>query len=236
MTPNDFLKAFFVHLNELRSRFIKMLSVFLLAAFVCFYYADKVLHWVIKPAGHLVFNKPGEAFAAVMTVSLVMAAIVTSPFILYQVWAFVGKALKPHERKFILIVGPLSLVFFLTGAAFAYFIAVPMAYKFLMSFGNEDLVPMISVDSYLGFLGNMVLAFGVAFELPLILGFLAKLGIASPEFLRQKRRHAIVIILIVAAILTPPDIASQCLLAVPLIILYELGIIVVQFVYKHKTL
>ena len=236
MTPNDFLKAFFVHLSELRSRFIKTLSVFLLAAFVCFYYADAVLHWILKPAGHLVFTTPGGAFSAVMTVSIVMAIIITSPFTFYQIWAFVSKALKPHERKFILVVAPLSLIFFLSGAAFAFFIAVPMAYRFLMSFASTDLQPMISVDNYLSFLGNMVISFGVTFELPLILGFLAKVGIASPEFLRQKRRQAIVIILIVAAILTPPDIASQCLLAIPLIVLYELGIIVVKMVYKHKTL
>ncbi len=236
MTSQEFLKGFFVHLNELRSRFIKIVSVFLLAASVCFYYADAVLHWVLKPAGHLYFTNPGGAFSAVMTVSLVMAAVITAPFTLYQIWAFVGKALKSHERNFILIVGPLSLVFFLSGAAFAFFIAVPMAYKFLMSFASADLQPMVTVDSYLSFLGSMVLAFGVTFELPLILGFLAKIGIATPEFLRQKRRHAIVIILIVAAILTPPDIVSQFLLAVPLIVLYELGIIIVRMVYKHKTL
>jgi len=236
VNSNDFLKAFFVHLVELRSRFIKTVSVFLLAAFVCFYYADEVLHWVINPAGHLVFTNPSGAFSAVITVTLVMAAIVTSPFILYQIWAFVSKALKPSERKIILIVGPLSLLFFLSGAAFAFFIAVPMAYKFLMSFSSADLVPMISVDSYLGFLGSMVIAFGITFELPLILGFLAQIGIATPEFLRQKRRHAIVIILIASAVLTPPDVVSQCLLAIPLIFLYELGIVVVKGVYKHKTL
>ncbi len=236
MTSNDFLKAFFEHLNELRSRFIRSVSVFLLAAFVCFNYADQALHWIIKPAGQLVFTSPGGAFSAVMITTVVMAAVVASPYLLYHLWSFVGKALRPHERKFILVVGPLSLLLFLAGVAFAFFVAVPMAYRFLMSFSSPDLRPMISVDSYLGFLGNMVLSFGVTFELPLVLGFLAKIGIATPEFLRQKRRHAIVIILIVAAVLTPPDVASQCLLAVPLIVLYELGILVVRLVYKHKTL
>lgn len=236
MTPNEFLKGFLIHLNELRSRSIKALSVFLLAAVVCFTFADQVLHWLLKPAGHLVFTKPSGAFAAVMTVSLVMAAVITSPFTIYQLWAFVGKALKPQERNFVHIVGPLSVIFFLAGAAFAFYITVPMAYKFLMSFASADLEPMITVDSYLSFLGSMLLAFGVAFQLPLILGFFAKIGIATPEFLRQKRRHAIVTILIVSAILTPPDVISQCLLAVPLIILYELGIVIVRYVYKHKTL
>jgi sec-independent protein translocase protein TatC len=105
-----------------------------------------------------------------------------------------------------------------------------------MSFSSEYMKPMITVSSYIGFLANMLIAFGVTFELPLILAFLAMIGIATPEFLRQKRRHAIMIILIVAAIVTPPDVISQILLAIPLVILYEVGIILVKMFYKHKTL
>jgi sec-independent protein translocase protein TatC len=131
----------------------------------------------------------------------------------------------------------MSLLFFLFGAAFAYFLAVPRAYHFLMSFSSEYLVPMVTVKNYLGFLGHMVVAFGAAFELPLVLAFLAKIGIASPEYLRQKRRHAIIIILLGAVVLAPPDVISMLVLAIPLIILYELGIVFVGFFYhKHKTL
>lgn len=236
MTSHELLNSFLKHLNELRSRFIKIVGVFLLAFFVCFNYAEKFLAWVIQPAGELVFTTPSGAFSAIMVTSVVMAAVITSPMTIYQLWAFVSKALRPHERKYVLMLAPLSLLFFLCGVAFAFFVAVPMSYKFLMSFSSPTLRPMISVDNYLGFLGNMVLAFGVTFELPLILAFLAKIGVASPEFLRQKRRHAIIIILIVAAILSPPDVVSQCILALPLIVLYEVGILAVQFVYKHKTL
>jgi sec-independent protein translocase protein TatC len=191
---------------------------------------------LIAPAGQLVFTAPADAFSAYMMVGSIMALLIASPYIVYQVWAFVGGALKPAEKKFVLIFAPLSLLFFLSGAAIAYFIAVPRAYKFLMSFSSDYLVPMVTVKNYLGFLGHMILAFGVAFELPLILAFLAKIGIASPEYLRQKRRHAIIIILIVAVILAPPDIMSMLLLAVPLVILYEVGIVFVKFFYKHKTL
>jgi len=102
-----------------------------------------------------------------------------------------------------------------------------------MSFSSEYLIPMVTVKSYFGFLGHMIVAFGVAFELPLILAFLAKIGIASPEYLRQKRRHAAMIILVVACLLAPPDIVSMCILAVPLLFLYELGIIFVRFFYKQ---
>jgi sec-independent protein translocase protein TatC len=127
-------------------------------------------------------------------------------------------------------------VFFLLGVAFAFYVAVPLTYKFLMSFSSEYMQPMITVSSYMGFLANMLIAFGVTFELPLVMAFLAAIGIATPEFLRQKRRHAIMIILIVATVITPPDVISQVLLTIPLVVLYEVGIIFVQWSYKHKTL
>ena len=236
MKSPGFVQAFLSHLDELRSRVLKSLGVFFIVGLFCFNCADRVLAWALKPAGHLVFTTPGGGFSAVMTATLVMAALISSPYILYQLWAFVAAGLKPHERKFVYVFGPLSLVFFCLGVSFAFFVAVPTAYKFLMGFSSSYLTPMITVDNYLSFVGSMALAFGVTFELPLILAFLASIGIATPEFLRQKRRHAIMIILIVAAIVTPPDVASQLLLAIPLIVLYEIGIIFVQMVYKHKTL
>ena len=211
------------------------MGVFIVAVFACFNDADQLLALVIKPAGHLVFTSPGGAFSAVMAMTMVMAFIVTAPFLFYQVWAFTAGALKPQERHFVYVFGPLSFFFFLLGVAFAFFVAIPMAYHFLMGFSSESLVPMITVDNYLGFAGNMVVAFGVTFELPLVLAFLAKIGIATPEFLRQKRRHAIMIILIVAAIATPPDVVSQLLLGIPLIVLYEVGIIFTA-VFQKKTL
>lgn len=236
MIFNSFFQSFFKHIEELRSRLIKSAGAFVLAFCLCYSFIGKLIPKLIAPAGHLIFTAPAEAFSATMMVGAVMALIVASPYIVYQIWAFVGSALKPSEKKFVLIFAPLSLLFFLSGGAFAYFITVPMAYKFLMSFSSEYLIPMVSVKNYLGFLGHMIVAFGVAFELPLILAFLAKIGIASPEYLRQMRRHAVIIILVVAALLTPPDVVSMLILAVPLMILYEVGIIFVKFSYKHKTL
>ncbi|MBF0503559.1 MAG: twin-arginine translocase subunit TatC [Candidatus Omnitrophica bacterium] len=207
---------------------IKSAGAYVLALCLCYSYVGKLIPVLTHPAGRLVFTAPGEAFSATMILDAVLALLVASPYILYQIWAFVAGALKPSEKKFVLIFAPLSLVFFISGGAFAYFVAVPMAYRFLMSFSSEYLVPMVTVKNYLGFLGHMIVAFGAAFELPLVLAFLAKIGIATPEFLCQKRRHAIIIILIAAAFLTPPDIASQLTLAIPLMILYELGIIFVK--------
>ena len=212
------------------------MGVFCVAALVCFNCAAQVLAWLVEPAGHLVYTAPSGGFKALTTVTVVMAFLVSAPFVLYQLWAFVAVALKPDERRFICLFGPLSLVFFAFGVAFAFFVAVPMAYRFLTGFSTEYMSPLITVDSYMSFLASMVVAFGVTFELPLLLAVLAKMGIATPEFLRQKRRHAIMIILIVAAVATPPDVVSQLLLAVPLMMLYELGIIFVRACYKHKTL
>ena len=231
MIFNSFLQSFFKHLEELRSRLIKSAGVFVLAFCLCYNFIGRLIPKIIAPAGHLIFTSPGEAFSAYMTVGFFMALIVSSPFLIYQIWAFVGGALRPSEKKFVLIFAPLSLLFFLSGGAFAYFVAVPRAYHFLMSFSSEYLVPMVTVKNYFGFLGHMIVAFGVAFELPLILAFLAKIGIASPEYLRQMRRHAIIIILVVAALLAPPDIMSMMILAIPLMILYEVGIIFTRFFY-----
>lgn len=234
MIFNSFLQSFFKHIEELRSRLIKSAGAFVLAFCLSYSFIGKLIPKIIAPAGHLIFTAPGEAFSAYMMVGSVMALFISSPYIVYQIWAFIGGALRPDEKKFVLFFAPLSLVFFLSGGAFAYFVTVPMAYRFLMSFSSAYLIPMVTVKNYLGFLGHMIVAFGVAFELPLILAFLAKIGIASPEYLRQMRRHAVIIILIVAALLTPPDIASMMVLAVPLMILYELGIIMVQFFYDRK--
>jgi sec-independent protein translocase protein TatC len=231
---DSLFQSFFKHIEELRSRIIKSVGAFILAFCLCYNFIGKIIPKLIAPAGHLIFTAPAEAFSAYMMVGALMAFIVASPYIFYQIWAFIGTALKPSEKKAVIIFAPLSLMFFLMGGAFAFFVTVPMAYRFLMSFSSDYLVPMVTVKNYLGFLGHMIVAFGVAFELPLILAFLAKIGIASPEYLRQMRRHAIIIILVVSAMLTPPDIASMLVLAVPLMILYEVGIIFVKFFYDRK--
>jgi sec-independent protein translocase protein TatC len=227
-------QSFLIHLDELRRRLIKILVIFVVATLVCYNYVPHLLPWLIAPAGHLIYTSPTEAFSAYMSLAAVMGFLITLPWTLYQVWGFVGAALRPHERKFIAVFGPLSLVFFVSGVAFSFYVAIPLTYRFLMSFSSSFMQPMITVSSYLGFLSNMLIAFGVTFELPLVLAFLATIGIATPEFLRQKRRHAIMIILIVAAIVTPPDVISQISLGIPLIVLYEVGIIFVKFCYKPK--
>ncbi len=240
MTFLSQFQSFLTHLDELRRRLVRILLGFIAATLVCYNFVGKIIPVLVKPAilkggvssGHLIFTSPLEAFSAYMTLAAVMGFLISLPFTLYQIWGFIGIALRPHEKKFIVVFGPLSLLFFMLGVLFSYFVAIPLTYRFLMSFSSEYMQPMITVSNYMGFLANMLIAFGVTFELPLVLAFLARIGIATPEFLRQKRRHAIMIILIIATIITPPDVVSQVLLAIPLILLYEVGIIFVRVSYR----
>jgi len=160
--------------------------------------------------------------------------ILALPIILYQIWQFVSVGLKENEKKYGAIFGPLLLFSFIIGGSFAYFIMVPIAMNFLLSFSTDTIVPMITVYKYISFVGSFILAFGFIFELPLILMFLTKIGIATPAFLVQKRKHAIVLTLIISALLTPPDIFTQLLMSLPLIVLYEIGIIVSKLSYREK--
>ena len=225
--------SFFEHLDELRVRLIKSLGAVIIAA--CFFYAfiDRTLAWVIKPVGKLVFTSPADAFMARLTLTIFGGFLLALPVVLYQIWRFVAAGLQEKEARTILIFGPASLGLFFLGGLFAYFVAVPMSMNFLLSFSSELMVPMITVKSYISFVGSFILSFGVVFELPLILMFLTKIGIATPAFLVQKRRHAIVIILIVSAILTPPDCVSQLIMAVPLMVLYEVGVLVSKLTYRR---
>ncbi len=222
------------HLEELRGRVIKFLFVYLICCILAYSFTDRILPILIKPVGSVIFSAPGEAFGAYMLVTLLVAFLMALPVFLYHAWAFAWEALKQNERKYILFFGPLSLVFFLSGGLFAYFVIAPIAIKFLFGFSSIYVVPMININNYISFMGSLIISFGIVFELPLVLMFLVKIGIATPEFLAHYRKHAIIAILIVSAVLTPPDIVSQILMAVPLIVLYELGIVFSKFAYTKK--
>jgi len=225
--------TFFEHLDELRVCLTRSLIALIIAA-VCFYpFIDQVLHYIIRPVGKLVFTSPADAFVTRMMLTLMGGFFIALPYIFYHIWSFVASGLKDTERRYIIVYGPLSFLLFILGSVFAYFIMIPISLKFLLSFSSEILTPMITIKNYISFLGTMVLAFGIVFELPIIMLFLTKIGIATPEFLMQKRKHAIVLILIVSAIITPPDFITQILIAGPLIILYEIGVIVSKWTYKR---
>ena len=225
---------FLEHLEELRGRIIRSLAAVVVCALLAYNFSSAVLKFLIQPVGQLVFTSPAEAFLATIQVTIFLALLLAFPFLGYEIWAFAAGALTQSERRYVFIFAPFSLILFLAGVTFGYLVIVPISLKFLLSFSSPALIPMITVSHYISFVGNFVLAFGIVFELPLIVVFLAVIGVASPEFLRQKRKYAIVLIFIVSAVLTPPDWMSQLLMAVPLVILYEIGILLCALVYKEK--
>ena len=160
--------------------------------------------------------------------------MLSAPVIFYEFWMFIAPGLYKQERKLLLPIVLLSSVFFVGGALFGYFIVFPFGFKFFLSFATETIRPLPSMKEYLGFSAKLLLAFGLVFELPLIITFLARLGIVSVAFLNKNRKFAILLIFIVAAILTPPDVVTQILMAVPLMMLYELSILGAKIFGKKK--
>ena len=220
------------HLGELKGRVIKSVIFIIICSFFVYNYIDYILPVLTKPVGRLVFIAPQEAFITYVKIAFFGGLFLSSPFVLYQVWKFISCGLKPNERKYTSIFGPFSFLLFVLGSTFGYFVIVPIGIKFLLGFATELITPMIAVNRYISFIGTLTLAFGLVFQLPLISIFLTKIGIVTPLFLSRKRRHAIVFIFILAAIFTPPDIITQSLMAIPLLVLYEIGIIFSKLVYK----
>ncbi len=224
--------TFFDHLEELRFRIIRSVVVVLVATCLIFVYANSITAFLIRPVGRVIFTAPGEAFGTVMLLSLISGVILSMPYILLECWFFIASALTDSERKYIGIFAPLSLLLFVLGCAFGYFALLPVMMKFFLSFSSPEIEPMIAIGKYIAFVGNLVLSCGIIFEMPLAIAFLAKIGIASPAFLIDKRKYAILIIFVVSAVLTPsPDCFSQVLMAVPLMILYEISIVLSRWIY-----
>lgn len=219
---------FLAHLAELRQRLL--VSVIALGAgfVLTFFFSERIITWLARPLGpiKLAFLEPTEPFWVNMKVALVAGAFLVLPVLLYELWAFIAPGLLPRERKFALPFVILSTVCFAIGATFALTVVVPLAVKFLVGYKTENLVPTISVNRYVDFVTKFTVAFGLVFELPLALTLGARLGLVTPEFLSRNRKYAILINFVVAAMLTPtPDAFNQLLMAGPLCLLYEAGII-----------
>ena len=220
--------SFFEHLTELRTRIIWSLIPAAVGLGVSLYFTTNVMRFLSRHLKtELVFTTPTEAFWTYMKVAMILGVFIAMPVILWNVWAFVAPGLHKHERRYaapFVIVGSLL---FLAGGSFALFVIIPFAITFLVSFGQDQgLKPMITISSYIDFIIKFTLAFGVVFELPVVITLLAMLGLVTPQFLSKNRKYAVLINFIIAAVLTPtPDVVNQTLMAGPLCILYELGII-----------
>jgi sec-independent protein translocase protein TatC len=215
------------HLEELRSRLLKVIWALLAGMALSYAVSDILTGWLKRPlAADLYFFSPTEAFWVAMKVSFFGGLFLSLPVILYQVWRFIAPGLLPNERRLVLPFVLIGCFFFISGLLFCYFVVAPFALTFLVGFGLEQgLKPVFSIGLYMDFLLKFLLAFGVAFELPLVITVLAKLGLVTPQFLSRHRRYAIFVNAILAAILTPtPDVFNMMLMMVPLLLFYELGI------------
>ena len=225
---------FLDHLEELRVRLIKSIAAVLVFSIAAFVFSEQVMNLLAKPVGTVYFMAPTEAFMVQIKISLVLGIMGAAPILLYQLWMFVLPGLYDQEVKMVFPIVIASTLFFYGGGAFCLFYVMPIALKFLMKFGGENLEPLISVSEYFVFVTRMVLAFAIVFELPVVSYFLGRIGILSHKFMAKGRRYALVLILVLSALLTPPDIFSQVALGVPLYLLYELSILIVYLTGRRR--
>ncbi len=228
---------FLDHLEELRWRLLKSIVSVVLLAGAAFYFRSELFDFLVLPLGdtELHFTEVTGSFYAYMKVSLITGFLVALPIVFYQFWSFVAPGLYQQEKAAVLPLVLVSTLLFLIGAGFCYWMVLPLALEFLIGFSEGLLNPIITVGSYISFAGLLMVAFGTGFELPVVTYFLGRLGIITAPMLAKGRRYAIVVILIAGAIITPPDIFTQVLLAGPVYILYEISIIIVRLTGKKDT-
>ena len=233
--------GFFDHLTELRVRLMRCVIAAFIGFLLCYSVAEDLfgllmapLVRVFPPDTHLIFTSLPEAFFTYMTVAAVAGVFVASPYIFYQVWCFVAPGLYDEERKALVPIAFFSAFFFVGGAMFGYHVVFPHAFEFFMSYTTELIRPMPALKEYLNFSLKMLFAFGLIFEMPLFVYFLARLGLVTADFMRRNRKYAILLIFIVAAVLTPPDVISQSFMALPMLVLYELSVYVAKIFGRKK--
>jgi len=231
MLTEDQKIPFTAHLEELRKRLIRCFIAIGIGFILSYGFKEKLFHILTQPLisamqsnGKLIFTGLPEAFFTYLKAALLSGIMLASPIILYQFWMFVAPGLYKTERRTLTPIIIVSSIFFLCGALFGYFIVFPLGFKFFLSFATEDIQALPSMREYLSFASKLLLAFGLAFELPIVITFLAKLGIVTVDFLRKNRKYALLLFFVASAILTPPDVVSQIMMAFPLMALYELSI------------
>ncbi len=225
------------HLIELRKRLIIASLTIIVMFLVCFSVWEPIMAWVIAPlrealpaGGQIAAIKMGEQFFTAVSVAFFASLVISLPVIFYQFWAFLAPGLYEHEKKLVIPFVAGATGMFIAGALFAYYFVFPVGFKFLVNFGGGQTSAVISIAEYLGFFLNLMFGFGLSFELPIIAALLAFFGFVDDRDMKDFFRYAIVIIFIVAAVLTPPDVMSQFMMATPMIVLYGAAIILVKLI------
>jgi len=230
------------HLEELRRRLIICFVAVGVGFVICYFFSKQLfeilmrpLLQVMPPEESLIFTALPEAFFTYLKVALLAGIGLASPVIIYQFWRFIAPGLYHKERRALMPIVLFSTFFFVGGALFGYFVVFPFGFKFFIGFASDNIRAMPSIREYLKFAAKLLFAFGFIFELPLFTFFLARLGLVNAELLRSKQKYAILVIFMLAAILTPPDIVTQIMMAGPLLVLYELSIWIAK-IFGRKPL
>jgi sec-independent protein translocase protein TatC len=235
-------ESFVSHLVELRDRLIRSLLVVVALFVVCFYFSGDIMKFLslplyeaLPPGTKPIFTDQAGAFFTLTKVAFLTALLFSLPWVLYQAWAFVAPGLYEHEKRFALPLIVSSVFFLVVGIGFAYLFVLPAAYKFFFSFASQTGADVLQdLQKYWDFTLAIFFGFGLTFEVPVVEMLLVKLGMVTVEQLKAARRYVLVGAFVVAAVLTPPDVVSQFMLAVPLILLYELGIFMARFLKAHS--
>ena len=248
MKQND--NGFFSHLVELRKRLIHSLIFLSFLFLVCYYFSEYIYGFLVDPYAkavqndgierRMIFTALQETFLTYLKVSFFAAFFFTSPFILIQVWKFIAPGLYDDEKSAIMPYIIITPILFLLGGMLVYYLIMPLAIKFFLSFESSGITTNLpiqleaKVNEYLSLIMKLIFAFGISFQLPVILSLLARVGLIDSEFLKNRRKYVVVIIFAAAALLTPPDPITQIGLAIPLLILYELSIFSVKLIENKK--
>ena len=234
-------ESFISHLIELRDRLLKAMVALLVVFGVLFYWARDIYSFLAKPllaelpaGSHMIAVEVAAPFFVPIKVTMFVSLVIALPFVLYQIWAFIAPGLYSHEKKFAIPLVATSTVLFLIGMAFAYFIVFPVVFHFVATFTPEGVEMNTDIQKYFDFVLALFLAFGLAFETPIAVVILTKMGIVSLKKLKESRPYVIVGAFVIAAIFTPPDVVSQLLLAFPIWLLFELGLIISGFIEKPE--
>lgn len=230
------------HLKELRKRVGWSLLAVIIGAGACGYFVDSIFHFLVQPIqphlpppGKLVVLSPLEMVVAYLRIAVIGGVFLSSPAIFSQVWAFVSPGLYPREKKLVLPFIFFGTVFFIGGAAFAFYVFLPMTFKFLVGVLPVDVAPQYTVEKYFSLVTQLLLAMGAIFELPLLIAILSLAGFVNTAQLRKFRRYNVVISVVLSAILTPTvDPYSQLLMAAPMILFYEVGIVFAWFTERRR--
>ena len=250
MTKNDKEGGFVSHISELRSRLINSF-IFLFIFFIfCYFFAEYLYGFLVEPYAQavkedsvnrrLIFTALQETFLTYLKVAFFASFFVTSPFILIQVWKFIAPGLYDHEKIAIMPYLIITPILFFLGGALVYYLIMPLAIKFFLSFESTGFTTGLpiqleaKVNEYLSLIMKLIFAFGLSFQLPVVLSLLARVGVVDSSYLKTRRKYVVVIIFTAAAVLTPPDPITQIGLAIPLLILYELSIFSVRLIEKNS--